>query len=286
MSGELEGIRVVVTRSSHQSAALLEALAERGADAIALPLLEVLPPDDPRPIERAATELALYDWLVLTSANAVESLLERSGGLVPARLQIAVDRAGDRARVARLRDRAGVDRGREPAPKDWSRSSRRGSPAGAACCCRRPRTRGALLAEELEKAGAEVVRVTAYRKRAPAGTVERARELFATQPWGWVTFTSPSTVRNLAEALGPALWSEGRATLDAASIGPTTSAELRKFGAEPAVEAGSPIDGEPGRFDRGGGIATPPRIESSAGLPGSYGNGRRTSASSGPTPDR
>jgi uroporphyrinogen III methyltransferase/synthase len=85
-----------------------------------------------------------------------------------------------------------------------------------------------------------VVRVTAYRKRTPAGTAERARALFATTPWGWVTFTSPSTVRNLVEILGESLWNEGRPTLDAASIGPTTSAELRKFGAEPAVEAGSP----------------------------------------------
>jgi uroporphyrinogen-III synthase len=74
----------------------------------------------------------------------------------------------------------------------------------------------------------------------PEGSAERARALFAAKPWGWVTFTSPSTVRNLAEALGESLWNDGLPTLDAASIGPTTSAELRKFGAEPAVEADSP----------------------------------------------
>ena len=72
------------------------------------------------------------------------------------------------------------------------------------------------------------------------GSAERVRSVFATTPWGWVTFTSPSTVRNLVEALGESLWNEGKPTLDVASIGPTTSAELRKFGAEPAVEAGSP----------------------------------------------
>ena len=239
MSGDLAGVRVVVTRSSRQSAGLLEALTERGADAVALPLLEVLPPEDDRPLERASSELALYDWLVLTSANAVESLLERSGGTVPARLQVAV--------IGKATARALREYEIEPALiADESRAEGLAAELGPRVSRRRrvllPQAEDArpLLAELLEAAGAEVVRVTAYRKRAPAGAIERARALLATKPWGWVTFTSPSTVRNLIDALGEPLWREGKPTLDAASIGPTTSAELRKFGAEPRVEAGSP----------------------------------------------
>jgi uroporphyrinogen-III synthase len=95
------------------------------------------------------------------------------------------------------------------------------------------------LAEGLEAAGAEVVRVVAYRKRSPEHAREQARALFASTPWGWVTFTSPSTVRGFVDALEPQ-WAAGRDTLAAASIGPVTSAELRRFGAEPRVEAGSP----------------------------------------------
>ena len=49
----------------------------------------------------------------------------------------------------------------------------------------------------LEAAGAEVVRVTAYRKRVPEEAQRLAGTLFAEPPWGWVTFTSPSTVRNV-----------------------------------------------------------------------------------------
>jgi uroporphyrinogen-III synthase len=238
MSRELEGVRVVVTRSTRQASALLERLEEHGADAVALPLLEVLPPRDERALERAASELALYDWLVLTSANAVESLFERSGGTVPARLRIAV--------VGEATARALQAYEVEPAlTAEESRAE--GLAAALAPHVRRrrrvllPQAEDArpVLAERLEAAGAEVVRVTAYRKRMPAGTIERARSLFATKPWGWVTFTSPSTVRNFVETLG-ASWSDGRPTLDAASIGPVTSAELRSFGAEPAAEAGSP----------------------------------------------
>jgi uroporphyrinogen-III synthase len=221
-----------------QSSGLLEALEACGAEAVALPLLEVIPPHDARALERAASELALYDWLVLTSANAVESLLERSGGSVPARLQIAVM---GKATAQALR-------AYEVEPALIAVESRaEGLATELAPHVRRrrrvllPQAEDArpLLAEQLEAAGAEVVRVTAYRKQVPAGTVERARSLFATKPWGWVTFTSPSTVRNFVETLA-ASWNEGKPTLDAASIGPVTSAELRSFGAEPAAEAGSP----------------------------------------------
>ena len=48
-----------------------------------------------------------------------------------------------------------------------------------------------------------------------------------------VTFTSSSTVTNLAAALGDG----GLHGLAAASIGPVTSATLRECGVEPAVEA-------------------------------------------------
>ncbi len=238
MSRELEGVRVVVTRSTRQAAELLERLEEHGADAVALPLLEVLPPRDERSLERAASELALYDWLVLTSANAVESLLERSGGTVPARLRTAV--------VGKATAQALRAYEIEP---DVIAEESRAEGLAAALAPRIERRRRVLLpqaedarpvlAEQLEAAGAEVVRVTAYRKQAPAGTSERASALFATKPWGWVTFTSPSTVRNLVETLGAA-WNDGKPTLDAASIGPVTTAELRSFGAEPAAEAGSP----------------------------------------------
>jgi uroporphyrinogen-III synthase len=238
MSRELAGIRVVVTRSSRQAPGLIELLAAHGAEAVPLALLEVLPPEDPRPLERAASELALFDWLVLTSANAVESLLEASGGSVPARLEVAA--IGDA--TARALRAFGV----EPAlVAERSRAEGLADQLAARVRRRRrvllPQAEDArpLLAELLEAAGAEVVRVTAYRKRAPDRAVERARALFAEQPWGWVTFTSPSTVRNLVEALG-AMWSEGRDTLDAASIGPVTSAELSQRGAQPAAEAQSP----------------------------------------------
>jgi len=240
MSRELAGARVVVTRASRQAGGLVELLEARGARVVTLALLEVLPPEDPRPLERAATELALFDWVALTSTNAVESLLEACGGALPARLEVAAV-GGATARALR-------GWGVEPTLiAEESRAEGLAELLAARVARRRrvllPQAADAstLLAERLEAAGAEVVRVTAYRKRIPAQAVERSRSLFTERPWGWVTFTSPSTVENLVEALG-ALWPGGRASLLAASIGPVTSAALRSVGVEPAVEAASPSD--------------------------------------------
>jgi uroporphyrinogen III methyltransferase/synthase len=92
------------------------------------------------------------------------------------------------------------------------------------------------LADGLAAAGAEAVAVVAYDKRLPKDAWERVTELFGRAPLGWVTFTSPSIVRNFVEVLGEA-WTQRKSELLAASIGPVTSKELRRQGVEPAAEA-------------------------------------------------
>jgi uroporphyrinogen-III synthase len=87
------------------------------------------------------------------------------------------------------------------------------------------------------------VAVVAYDKRLPPEAPRRAAELFATPPLGWVTFTSPRIVRHFAELFGTD-WERRRGELRAASIGPVTSAELRRLGVEPAAEARQPSDEE------------------------------------------
>jgi uroporphyrinogen-III synthase len=236
----LAGVRVVVTRAEHQAAGLTGALEAAGATVAVLPLLEVVPPANVHPVERAASELALYDWLVLTSANAVAAFLPLTGGVLPARLKVAV--VGDAtARAVRAWD---VEPALQPARADAegllaelsplvSRSERVLLPQAADA---RP-----SLSEGLAAAGAEAVTVVAYDKRLPSDAVARARELFADQPLGWVTFTSPRIVRHFVEVLADD-WARRKGGLLAASIGPVTSDALRAVGIEPAAEAVEPSD--------------------------------------------
>jgi uroporphyrinogen-III synthase len=241
VSAPLAGQRVVVTRALHQAGELSAALAALGAEVALLPLLEIVPPRDGRALERAASELPLYDWLVFTSANAVEAFLPLAGGALPARLAVAAVGPATAAALA----------GWEIEPRLVAgQSDAEGLVAALAPHVTRRRrvllpqaadARPALM-EGLMAAGAEAVTVTAYEKRRPAEAESRARELFAHGPLGWVTFTSPRIVGEfwkvleLLELVGdPPLES-----LRAASIGPVTSAELHRRGIAPAAQAESP----------------------------------------------
>lgn len=234
--------RVVITRAEHQAEGLAAAFEKAGFQVEMLPLLEVVPPADPRPLERAASELALYDWVVFTSTNAVEAFLPLAGGALPGRLRVA---AVGPATAGALRD-FGIEphllAGRPDAEglvddlaPHVARRRRVLLPQAADA-------RPALL-EGLAAAGAEAVPVVAYDKRLPPEAGRRAEEIFGGGPLGWVTFTSPRIVRHFAGLFG-ADWERRRATLRAASIGPVTSAELRRQGVEPAAEAERPGDEE------------------------------------------
>jgi uroporphyrinogen-III synthase len=232
----------VVTRAAHQAEGLAAAFAAAGADVETLPLLEICPPADPRPLERAATELALYDWVVFTSTNAVEAFLPLTGGALPPRLQVAAVGAAtaDALRGYEIEPHLTATGGRsdaegllaELAPR-VSRQRRVLLPQAADA---RP-----TLVEGLAAAGAEPIAVIAYNKRLPDDAAYQAWDLFAGFPLGWVTFTSPRIVRHFAEIFGEA-WEYRRPELRAASIGRVTTAELRRQGVEPAAEAAQPSD--------------------------------------------
>jgi uroporphyrinogen-III synthase/uroporphyrinogen III methyltransferase/synthase len=234
----LAGLRVVVTRAEEQAGGFAAAFAAAGADVALFPLLALLPPADARPLERAASELPLYDWMAFTSANAVAAFLPRAGGTLPGRLRVA---AVGPATAEALRQW-----GIEPA---LVAVASRGEALAAALAPLLRRGQRVLLpqagdarpqlAEALRAAGAEAVAVVAYEKRLPPGAADRAGELFAREV-GWVTFTSPRIVRHFLEVAPGAARAAGPVRLRAASLGPVTSAALRTAAIEPAAEARRP----------------------------------------------
>ncbi len=235
----LRDLRVVVTRAEHQSESLTAAFSRAGARVELLPLLAVVSPTDPLPLQRAAAEASSYDWIVFSSANAVEAFLP----LVRDPLAAVVAAVGP-ATAAALRA-AGIEPGLVAETSDAEGLAAELSPFVAGRRVLLPQAadaRPALLAG-LTAAGGAVTAVVAYDKRLPAEAAARAAELFAAQPLGWVTFTSPRIVRHFAELFG-ADWEERRRELRAVSIGGVTSAELRRQGVEPAAEARRPGDEE------------------------------------------
>src|SRR5687767_5044602 len=73
----LFGRRIVVTRSREQAGELVEMLEERGAEAIQAPTIRIAPPEDMDALDRACADACAYDWIVFTSANAVDTFMAR-----------------------------------------------------------------------------------------------------------------------------------------------------------------------------------------------------------------
>ena len=91
----LEGAWVVNTRSPRQAHELDVLLEQRGAHPLPYPCIDIAPALDPAPLDRALRQAAegAFDWLVFTSANAVEAVDARlkalgmpAGQLVGARV--------------------------------------------------------------------------------------------------------------------------------------------------------------------------------------------------------
>lgn len=239
----LAGLRVVVTRAAAQAAGTAAALAAAGAEVALLPLLEIVPPTDPLPLEQAARELGRYQWIVLTSVNGVAALAQRIPANAPVAARIA---AVGPATAAALR-RHGLAPHLIPDPDTGA--SAQGLLATLAPHAR-PGSRILLpqahdaapeLARGLTAAGFDVTTVIAYEKRLPPATLTLTQNLFASHPIGWVTFASASAARRFAALFGPD-WQRRRAELRAASIGPATSEALRDLEVEPAAQANEPTD--------------------------------------------
>lgn len=235
----LTGLRVVVTRAEHQSEGLAAAFERAGARVELLPLLEVVPPADPRPLERAAAEAGSYDWIVFTSTNAVEAFLPLTGPL-PETVKIGA--VGPATAEALRHFGIDPDLTAPKAEAEGLAAELASQVAGKRVLLPQAADARPALLAGLREAGAGAVAVIAYDKRLPPDAPARAAELFATNI-GWVTFTSPRIVRHFVELFG-ADWERRKGELRAVSIGPVTSAELRRYGVEPAAEAGRPGEGE------------------------------------------
>ena len=204
----LFGKRVLITRTRRQASTLARLLADEGAAPIELPAVEIEPAAD-----EAATEAALdglragvYGWVVFTSANAVELFfgLMRERGLdarafagakAAAIGPATADALAQRGIVADAVPEEYIAEGVVEALRPHLRPGER---------VLLPRAEGARpeLVEGLRSLGAEVDEVTLYRSAVPKEAPAEALSLLRGGGIDIVTFTSSSTVRNLAALLG------------------------------------------------------------------------------------
>ena len=231
----LFGKRIVVTRATEQAGTLAARLSALGAGVVELPTIEIRPPADPGPLDRAIAELHTYDWLIFTSANGVRffaEALDRSPRDLRA-LKARICAIGPATRDAIEALHLKVDLiGKEYVAEGLLEAFSSHALAGARVLLPRAAVARDLVPVELANRGARVDVVEAYRTVSPEALPARIAEVFARRP-DCITFTSSSTVQNFAAAAGVELLRG----VSVASIGPITSRTARDLGAEVTVEA-------------------------------------------------
>ncbi len=231
----LFGQRIAITRPRTQSAEMVLKLRDLGAQPIEFPTISIEPASDYAPLDRAIAHLFEYDWLLFTSVNGVRAFFDRLD-------RSAVDLRNLRARLAAIgpATREALEHchlkvdemGSEFVAESLLEALARHSLSGKRVLLVRAAVARDVLPQKLRSLKAEVEVVEAYRTLPPADISSRAAEISAHPP-DWITFTSSSTVENFFDAVAASSVRSSRF----ASIGPVTSATLRKHGIEPSAEA-------------------------------------------------
>ena len=239
----LFGRRVLVTRPREQAAELVDRLEAVGAEAIEAPMIRIAPPDDYGPLDEACARINTFDWVIFSSANAVDAFFERLlGGPQDLRALRGVKLCAVGPATAERIARHGLKVDLTPAEYRAEAVVRALSDAGT--------VRGArvllphadigreIVADELRKQGAEVTEVVAYR----TVMVEPEREgeldiyrMLLERRLDVVTFTSASAVRGFVRLVGAEPAADLLRTTVVASIGPVTAEAATQYNIQTTV---------------------------------------------------
>lgn len=250
MASPLAGKRIAITRSQDQAEPFCRELIARGAIPVLVPTISFAPPSDFGALDRCLGQLAEFDWLLLTSQNAVRGLADRCRELgfeladvVSSPASSGENRRPEVAAVGPATAEAAARAGLRVA---FVARDHRGSALAAELG---PRLGGARillprsdranpeLLDALRGLGASVTEVIAYRTI----RVETRGESLLGQLRGGqvdvITFFSPSAFYHLAEELGLDALRALHPQAAFAAIGPATASALSDAGFPPEIIA-------------------------------------------------
>jgi uroporphyrinogen-III synthase/uroporphyrinogen III methyltransferase/synthase len=239
----LAGRRVLATRASHQAGKLSEGLRTLGAEPVEVPVLEIAPPESFATLDAALRQIDRYDWLILTSANAVRAVAERAEELRiglehSAQLKVAVvgEATAAAARKAGLQVTFVPEAYLAESLVAGLLEGIHLQTMGVRVLLARAAVARDVIPDALRDAGIAVDVVEAYRNVLPEAAPELLLKAVA-NGIDAVTFTSSSSATHLAEAARLAGVAWPFAGVPAVSIGPITSETLIGLGWPPAAEA-------------------------------------------------
>jgi uroporphyrinogen-III synthase len=231
----LAGLRLLLTRPADHSDAWARAFAAAGAEVIAYPTVEVVPPPSWEALDEALARLPEYDWLVFTSAAAVRFALARLPPTVTIGPRPRVAAVG--TETARVLEARGVTVSLMP---EDQRQDGLVEALGVALGELAPGTR-VLFPQAI--GGREELRNALLGRGCvvdvvPASQTVPRRDLAPPPPFDVATFASPSALRAFVAVRGLAALHG----ITVAVLGPTTAAAAEALGLCPVVASAPSAD--------------------------------------------
>lgn len=232
MKQPLFGKTIVSTRDVVGNAEFAQKIINRGGRPVAFPTIAIKPLTDGNAFVRALAQLADYDWMIFTSPNGVQVFFDVMAILgkdarVFASNRLAALGTKTAAALARYGIRADfvptVFTGRELGMQLVALANLHEKKV----LLLRSELATNDLVEVLQQGGAIVQDVPLYTAVPQAGDVAALRAQIEQDQIRWVTFASPSAVRNFFERISAEVVNASSAKV--ASIGPVTSAQLDKL---------------------------------------------------------
>jgi uroporphyrinogen III methyltransferase/synthase len=239
----LFGKRILVTRPKPQANELVDRLEAMGAQAIEAPMIRIAPPEDYGPLDNACARAGEFDWIVFSSANAVEAFVDRLlegpqdlRSLNGVKLCTVGPATAERLSRHGLKvDLTPLEYRADAVLRELSETS---SIKGLKVLLPRADIGRDVIADDLRKQGADVTEVIAYRTVVAEPEREGEPDIYRMlleRRIDVVTFTSASAVRNFVRALGAEPAADLLRTTVVASIGPVTAEAASQSGIETTV---------------------------------------------------
>jgi uroporphyrinogen III methyltransferase/synthase len=236
----LYGQRIVVTRTRRQASALTEKLRLLGADVLEIATIRIVPLELGEAQKKKLVGMSQhFDWVVLTSPNSVDLFFEEFFKMSPdlralGPVKFAVVGPATAEKLKKLHLQADL----QPeiyTTEELAKCFSKQEVVGKRFCLPHGKLANPELADHLQKLGGLIEEWLLYDTQPEEDDASGARTRFFKEGAHWVTFTSSSTVENWhALHLRP---EDGKPEPKAVSMGPVTSATLRKLGFPIAAEA-------------------------------------------------
>lgn len=230
----LSGRRIIVTRAADQAGEFSAMLTSRGATVLECPTIQLVEPTSWTELDAALGQLASFNWLVLTSVNAVRFFFQRLNALgLDARSLGSCKLCAVGPRTAEVIAEHGIRPDLMPA--DYKAEAVVAEFAKLEMSGQRilfPRADRAreVIPRELDRMGAHVTAPVIYRNILPERLCPETLLALEKRCVDCITFTSSSTVLNMVELLGADLLVNMLKGVAVASIGPITSKTCRDLG--------------------------------------------------------